>query len=195
VPKSFSKLLLEKYRDYGDSEEHRNAFRYFATRILPAVNASQTRFDKRKYSEALSSCFSYTDEAFGILLVMNYEARWRSQHNAVVCKPSGTRQEQKDMWEDGRYTSTTEGSRRGVSWQGQGLLKFNELSEMVKRQRGVDKELTGSENEVEQDLTAWCRLEAGMSQLASGHDTENGSGVIINDIDEEALGECDIFEI
>ena len=37
--------------------------------MLPAVNASQTSFDKRKYSECLSKCFSYTDEAFGILLV------------------------------------------------------------------------------------------------------------------------------
>ena len=68
-----------------------------------------------------------------------------------------------------------------------------------KQQRGVDKELPGTENEVEQDLMAWCRIEAGMSQLASGHDTENSRGVIINDIDEEdeveAMGECDIFEI
>ena len=43
---NFSTLLLEKYRDYGDSKDHKNAFRYFATRIPPAVNASQTRYDK-----------------------------------------------------------------------------------------------------------------------------------------------------
>jgi hypothetical protein len=70
VPEDFSTLLLEKYRNYGDSLNHRNAFRYFATRILPAVNASQTRFDNRKYTEALSKCFNYTDEAFGILMVI-----------------------------------------------------------------------------------------------------------------------------
>jgi DNA primase len=198
VPESFSRLLLERYRDYGDSEEHKNSFRYFATRILPAVNASQTKFDKRKYSETLSDCFSYTDEAFGILLVMNYEARWQSQHTAIVVNPSGTKQEQSEMWKDGRYTSTTEGSRRGVSWQGQGLVKFNELSQMVKQQRGVDKDLAREENEVEQDLMAWCRTEAGMSPLPSSHGNEN-AGVIPNDMAEEdeveAMGECDIFEI
>jgi hypothetical protein len=156
APESFSKLLLERHRDYGDSEDHKNAFRCFATRILPAVNASQTRFDKRKHSESLSECFSYTDEAFGILLVVNYyEARWRSQHNAVARNPSGTRQQQSELWEDGKCTSATEGSRRGVSWQGQGLMKFNELSEMVKKQRGVMEEIPGaSVNEAEWDLMA-----------------------------------------
>jgi hypothetical protein len=42
VPENFSTLLLEKYRNYEDSEDHKNAFRYFATRILPAVNTGVT---------------------------------------------------------------------------------------------------------------------------------------------------------
>jgi hypothetical protein len=45
---NFSKLLLEKYINYGNSESHKNAFQYFASIILPAVNASITKFDKRK---------------------------------------------------------------------------------------------------------------------------------------------------
>ena len=76
VPQDFSKLLLEKYREYRESEDHKRAFQYFATRILPAVNAGITnKYDKRKYKETLSSCFSYTDEAFGLLLLVNYEDR------------------------------------------------------------------------------------------------------------------------
>ena len=55
VPQNFSKLLLEKYREYGGSEDHKKAFQYFATRILPAVNAGITKYDKRKYNETLSS--------------------------------------------------------------------------------------------------------------------------------------------
>jgi len=198
VPENFSTLLLEKYRNYEDSEDRMNAFRYFATRILPAVNTGLTRFDKRKYTESLSDCFSYTDEAFGLLLVVNYESRWRSQHDAVVENPTGTKKQQSETWKDGQYTSTTEGSRRGVSWQGQGLMKFNELSAMVKQQREVDKETPGVGNKVDLDLTAWCRSEAGMSQLANTGGDEN-DGVVQNEIagdDEvEAMGECDIFEI
>jgi hypothetical protein len=93
VPKDFSKLLLEKHREYGESEAHKEAFRYFATRILPAVNAGVTRYNKRRYKEPLSSCFSCTDEAFGLLPVINYEDRWRSQHEAERLLPGGTSKE------------------------------------------------------------------------------------------------------
>ncbi len=77
-------------------------------------------------------------------------------------------------------------------------MKFNELSEMVKKQRGVMEETTGaSVNEPEWDLMAWCRSEAGMSPLASGRDNED-SGVETNDMageDEvEPAGECEPFE-
>ena len=198
VPGNFSTLLLERYRNYGDSEDHKNAFRYFATRILQAVNASQTRFDKRKYGESLSKCFSYTDEAFGILLVLNYEARWCSQHNAEVRIPGGTRQQQSETWEDGKYTSTTEGSRRGVSWRGEGLVKFNTLSQMVKQQREAGKEELEDENEVDLELMAWCRSEAGMTQLPSSMGNESNVAVnngIAEEEEVEALGECDIFAV
>jgi hypothetical protein len=104
VPQNFSTLLLEKYRIYGNSLTHKNAFRYFATRILPAVNASHTRFDKRKYTKVLSQCFNYTDEAFGILMVANYEERWTTQYTALITLPGGSRREHQDLWEDARYT-------------------------------------------------------------------------------------------
>jgi hypothetical protein len=197
VPQDFSKLLLEKYREYEDSEDHNNAFRYFATRILPAVNAGLTRFDRRKYKEILSECFSYTDEAFGILLVVNYEDRWRSQHAADLSLPGGTGKERSKLWKDARYTSATEGARRGASWPKEGLVKFNELSAMVKRQREHDNVENG-ESRVETDLRAWCRAKAGLPRLASG-DGED-SQVVHNEVDGdeeevEAMGECGIFEM
>jgi hypothetical protein len=82
VPENFSKLLLERYRNYGDSEIHKRVFQYFVTRILPAVNAKSTRFQWQKYTDLLADVFSYTDEAFGLLLVVNYEVRWTTQHAA-----------------------------------------------------------------------------------------------------------------
>jgi hypothetical protein len=48
VPTSFSQLHLEKDRDRGNSEKHKNAFQHFATRTAPAVNAGLTKFDRRK---------------------------------------------------------------------------------------------------------------------------------------------------
>jgi hypothetical protein len=196
VPQDFSKLLLEKYRNYADSGNHKNAFRYFATRILPAVNAGMTKFDRRKYKESLSECFSYTDEAFGILLVVNYENRWRSQHTADMSLPGGTGKERSKLWKDARYTSATEGARRGASWPKEGLLKFNELSAMVKLQRDEDNVASG-ESMVEKDLMTWCRAEAGLPQLVDG--AGEASQVVHNEVDGddevEAMGECSIFEL
>ena len=198
VPEDFGKLLLEKYRNYGSSETHKNVFRYFATRILPAVNAGITKFDRRKYKESLSECFSYTDEAFGILLVINYESRWRSQHAATMRLPRGTGKERSKLWNDARYTSATEGARRGASWPREGLVKFNELSTLVKFQRGSES-VAGNENVVEAELMAWCREEAGLPQLDDMDADNDSSDLIPNDVEGEdeveAMGECDIFEV
>ena len=117
VPDNFKDLLEEKFRNYGDSEAHRLAYVYFDTRILPAVNSSSTRFDKNKYNEKLSECFSYTDKGFALMMVHNYEPRWRSQHVALVEYPLETRKSRENRWENAKYTSSTEGSRRGNSWE------------------------------------------------------------------------------
>jgi hypothetical protein len=193
VPKDFSKLLLEKYREYGESEAHKEAFRYFATRILPAVNAGLTRYDKRRCKEPLSSCFSYTDEAFGLLLVINYEDRWRSQHEAERLLPGGTSKERSQRWEDAKYTSATEGARRGSSWPREGLLKFNELSGMVKRQR---EEVMETEEDVEENLMNWCRTGDGLDAVdpAGGHQIATYQ-IAAEEDEVEAWGECDITEV
>jgi hypothetical protein len=189
VPDNFSTLLLETYRNYGNSEKHKTAFQYFATRILPAVN-----------TKSLSECFTYTNEAFGLLLVVNYGKRWTSQHKAELSLlPGGTSQERSERWEDAKYTSSNEGARRGVSWPREGfLVKFKELSKMVKDQRGVDKE-EGEENVVEAELMAWCRNGAGMPERATGSGNPSSEGSAHGEVEEEdeveAMGECGIFEV
>jgi hypothetical protein len=157
------------------------------------VNASQSKFDKRKYTHKLSECFTYTDEAFGLLMVVNYQERWDSQHHAVSVEAAGAKRDVLSRhWVDANYTSATEGSRRGVSWSNAGLVKFNQLSEMVRKQREED-----TENEVEDELIAWCRSNAGLTVL-------NRVGGATSEVDDEmheeeeaveTVGECDIFAI
>ena len=45
-----------------------------------------------------------------LLLLVNYEDRWRSQHDAEQVLPGGTNKELSQRWEDARYTSATEGA-------------------------------------------------------------------------------------
>jgi hypothetical protein len=63
---------------------------------------------------------------------------------------------------DAKYTSATEGSRRGNSWSKDGLRKFNSLSIMVKDQRTTNDD-TGTV--VDEDLQVWCRSEANLQPL------------------------------
>ena len=198
MPEDFGKLLVEKCRNHGDSETHRNVFRCFATRILPAVNAGLAKFDRRKCKESLSKCFSCTNEAFGILLVINCENGWQSQHAADVRLPGQTGEERSKHWDDARHTSATEGARRGASWSRNGLLKFNELSATVKEQRDEDN-MAGTGNMVEADLMGWCREEAGVPQLADAAG-DDGSDLIPTEADKEdeeveATGECDVHQV
>jgi hypothetical protein len=75
VPINFANLILDQYRDFGASiKDHQEAFVYFTNRILPCVNASITKFERLKYQKTMPECFSYTNEAFALLMVVNYEA-------------------------------------------------------------------------------------------------------------------------
>jgi hypothetical protein len=194
VPVNFANLILDKYRGFGTSKEHREAFLYFTNRgVLPSVNASYTKFERSKYRKTISECFSYTDEAFALLMVANYEPRWTSQYEATLEYPGGSRKTREKKWKDARYTSSTEGSRRGQSWTKEGLLRFNSLCEMVKGQRAIEE--TGIT--VEKYLRAWCRDQASMPPWRE----EKEGSVIGEDVlgqeeeEVEALGECDISQV
>jgi hypothetical protein len=117
----------------------------------------------------MSECFSYTDEAFALLMVVNYEAWWTSLHEALIENLHESRKTCEKLWKDARYTSSTEGSRHGQSWTKEGMLKFNSLCEMVKAPR--EKEESGIT--VEKQLQAWCRRDA---NLPTWRVAEGGGG-------------------
>ena len=141
--------------------------------FIPATPYHQVsnirRISEVQRADTLSSCFSYTDEAFGLLLLVNYEDRWRSQHEAEQVLPGGTSKKRSQWWEDARYTSATEGARRGSSWPQEGLVKFNELSAMMKSQREAAMETEGDTNMVEKELMDWCRTEGGLNAMAPSY--------------------------
>jgi hypothetical protein len=187
---------LDKYRGFGTSKEHREAFLYFTNRVLPSVNTSITKFERSKYKKTISECFGYTDVAFALLMVVNYEARWTSQYEAMIEYPGELRKTSEKKWKDAVYTSSTEGSRRGQSWRKEGLLRFNSLCEMVKGQWA--REETGIK--VESYLQAWCRNQASMppwpkEKEAVAAIAEDALGQEEEEEEVEAVGECDIYQV
>ena len=79
-----------------------------------------------------------------------------------------------------------------MSWSNAGLVRFNQLSEMVRKQREED-----TEKEVEEELIAWCRSKAEMTVL---NRVGGATGEVDDDMREEeevveAVGECDIFAV
>jgi hypothetical protein len=194
VPINFANLILDKYHDFRASKDHQEAFVYFTNRILPSVNASITKFERLKYQKTMSECFSYTNEAFALLMLVNYEARWTSQHEALMENPRESRKTHEKLWKDARYTSSTESIRRGQSWTKEGMLKFNSLCEMVKAQR--EKEETGST--VEKQLQAWCCRDANLHiwRVAQGGvAAQDELGQEGEEEEVEAMGECDINQV
>jgi hypothetical protein len=136
----------------------------------------------------MSKCFSYTNEAFALLMVVNYEAQWTSQHEALMENPHESRKTREKLWKDARYTSSTEGNRRGQSWT-RGDVKLNSLYEMVKVQR--EKEETGST--VGKQFQAWCRRDANLPTWRVAEEGVAAQDELGQEGGEEveAVGECD----
>ena len=51
--------------------ESSDGFLYFATKILPCVNARRTNFKVKRRKEALSDIFTVSDEAYALALLIN----------------------------------------------------------------------------------------------------------------------------
>lgn len=138
VPDDFAKKLEEHYRDYYDMDgnliegrqENLDAFFYFVDRILSSVNAEFTKFgpDKRKRRRTafLRQVFTPSDEAFGLLLVENYESRWRAQ--AADGQIKGEWRKEKKY--QAKYTSSNHGLKN-VTWDEAGIESYNKKLEMI----------------------------------------------------------------
>lgn len=109
-------------------------------RILPAVNASQTKYQTRKKTRLLSEIFTVTDEAFGIMLLENYEERWNKQY----LESDKTKWRNKDM--NAKYTSSKNGVKTNT-WSTEGRNKFCDWCKRVEILR--KEESTGKQVEHE----------------------------------------------
>ena len=127
---------LTKYRKYDSANNE--CFYYFVTRILAAVNVSNTNFNNRKTTELISQIFSVTDEALALLILENELHVWKEQR-----KPQN---EQNTNNLKRNYVNGQSGKHK--SWSKEGKKRFHTLCIHIKELR-LHSEFG---NKLEQDM-------------------------------------------
>ncbi|CAJ1943743.1 unnamed protein product [Cylindrotheca closterium] len=114
------------------------SFHYLVKRIMPSINCTNTKFDVRKQEETISNIFTVSDEAFALVLLENYESRWRKQHE----DPKSARLRGKEHAAiskefNAKFTSSDDGLKlKSSGWSRQGIESYNEkLSSIGKLRR------------------------------------------------------------
>ena len=150
---NFPDILQEHYGKYFDCDgiliegrkENYDAFLYYLDRILPSVSADVTKYHgETRCIVPLSAVFKTTDEAFALLMVINYFERWvkivkdeldnKENSESVVDRVTLDDKRKRFREFKGKYTSSCNGLVRG-GWDDKGIQHYNELCQMVKEIR------------------------------------------------------------
>ena len=115
--------------------KNEDAFRWFAFRFLECV-AGVNAWKKQKTKVTVSAfdpntkCpyVSVSDEAFALLLLENYLVKWKYRWQCHQDNKQYQRQ-------PGRYTSSNAGHVEFGGWTNKGIMRFNELVQIVKTDR------------------------------------------------------------
>jgi hypothetical protein len=124
-------LINDRYRKYSDATN--DEFYYFVTRILTAINPNKSKFNHHKSNTPISEIFSVTDEAFGLLIILNEHDVWTKQAEIQRTGGGGGKLPKlKKKFCDGRS-----GDSKG--WYDVGHSVFHELCRTIDRLRKSEK--------------------------------------------------------
>ena len=154
--KQGSVIINPNYRRDPENED----FKYFISRILPAMNPSKSKFSTSKTQSVLSDIFTPCDEAYGLLLIHNELHVWEQQEDR---KNTGVETENK---EKKRFTN----GKLGNGWSMQGRNLFTKLAQHITILR--ERDVTGSI--LERSLLRTYREESGsVSNGYNGHNSDD----------------------
>ena len=110
--KKGSVIINPNYRRDPENED----FKYFISRILPAMNPSKSKFSTSKTQSVLSDIFTPCDEAYGLLLIHNELHVWEQQEEVE------TENQEKKRFTNGKL---------GNGWSRQGRNLFTKLAQHI----------------------------------------------------------------
>jgi len=101
-------------------------FRYFMKRIMPAIAPYRSKYDRYKGVKNLSQMYTITDEAFGLLMLLNEFDNWKAKAEA---KASG----EKAGYLRKKFVDGRSGNRAG--WNLAGLNTYVRICKHLKTRR------------------------------------------------------------
>ena len=156
--------LSDEYRRW---EEPPKEFRYFMNKIMPAIRATSCSYRNSKGIKCLSDIFTVSDEAFGLVILLNEIHIWEDK---VKEKAAGTKYHRK-LFVDGHS-----GNRQG--WSNTGLNTYNRLVNELKKRRAEELSIRLEETMLEE-----------YRKTSASNDRGGGSG---SDEELETLLICDV---
>lgn len=162
LPESLTEILLDDgYRDYlGDDglvkperAHDYEAYKWFVKNVLFCVNHELTELLSKKvydlgYEDFITQTYTSSDEAFAIMLVVNYEDRWRNQ----VLTPT---KDKNELNNNPMYSTKYTSSKRGyckLPWAKEGIELFNELVSKIETLRAQSRTGKGLEAILKNDM-------------------------------------------
>lgn len=121
--------------------------------ILFSVNCELTKKRRQQVLEKgdwnfITKVYTVSDEAFAILIVLNYEHRWRN----LVTHPTKNAAK---LATDPLYSCPWTSSRKGYSklpWKSEGIDRYNELLAKIEELRGNPRSGVHLERRIKEDM-------------------------------------------
>ena len=130
-------LLSANYRKTNSEE-----FRYFISRMVPAMNPSGHQFLHQRGTKLVSDIFSASDEAYALMVIYNEKHRW----DANIENENGQQDGQKEIKLPKRFNFSKSGQKD--SWSVEGRKLFGKLHKEITKRR-VEEKTNGSRLEEE----------------------------------------------
>ena len=122
------------HKDYRGSEEPTEEFKYFVERILPAIAPNRNKFKARKGKNKLSEIYTVTDEAFGLVMLLN----------ELHCWEECAEKNETDRYGKKRFCDGRSGNQKG--WSNRGIRIYHRLCKNVQRRRQKEESIKLEEN-------------------------------------------------
>ena len=152
-PDSQKNHLHERYRQWG--EEPPQEFVYFIERIMPAIAPKRSKFGENCGIKKLSDMYTISDEAFGLLMLLNEFDIWKAKAGQAEDKTYSKK----------RFVDGCSGNKQG--WSVSGINTYMRLCKHLKKRRSEET----SKLMEERIMEGYGRL--GQNRIGKRHISEN----------------------